>query len=145
MKQIILAAAFGLSAHTTLAQNIVSYTTTLNFDDVSFGVENAIIDQGFQVANISRVGDMLERTRADLGSDIVLFQNAEIYSFCSATKSRRMMESDPMNIAFCPYNIFVAQLPESDQVTVGFRQFPDGVMQEIQTLLDEIVQEAIEE
>ncbi len=145
MKQFTLALVIGLSTQAAMAQEMVSYTTTLEFDDVTFGVENAITDLGLVIDNISHVGAMLERTRAATESDIVLFEAAEVYSFCSATLSRQVMEADPMNIAFCPYNIFVAQLPGSDQVTVGFRQFPEGAMQKIQDLLDGIVREAIEE
>lgn len=145
MKHFTLAVVLGLSTQAAFAQDMVSYTTTMEFDDVTFGVENAITDLGLVIDNISHVGAMLERTRAATGSDIVLFQAAEVYSFCSASLSRQVMEADPMNIAFCPYNIFVTQLPGSDQVTVGFRQFPDGAMQDIQALLDGIVQEAIEE
>lgn len=145
MKQFTLALVIGLSTQAAMAQEMVSYTTTLEFDDVTFGVENAITDLGLVIDNISHVGAMLERTREATDSDVVLFEAAEVYSFCSATLSRQVMEADPMNIAFCPYNIFVAQLPGSDQVTVGFRQFPKGAMQDIQTLLDGIVQEAIAE
>ncbi|WP_404825935.1 DUF302 domain-containing protein [Phaeobacter italicus] len=124
---------------------IVSYQTTLSFDDVTFGLENAITDRGLLVDHTSHVGDMLERTREDVGSDVVLFEQAKVYSFCSARLSREVMEANPMNIAFCPYDIFVAQVPGADTVTIGFRAFPEGEMQVIQSLLDEIVLEAIEE
>ena len=124
---------------------IVSYQTTLSFDDVTFGLENAITDRGLLVDHTSHVGDMLERTREDVGSDVVLFEQAKVYSFCSARLSREVMEANPMNIAFCPYDIFVAQVPGADSVTIGFRAFPEGEMQVIQSLLDEIVLEAIEE
>lgn len=145
MKHFTLAVALGLSTQAAFAQDMVSYTTTMDFNDVTFGIENAITDLGLVVDNISHVGEMLERTREATGSEVVLFEAAEVYSFCSAKLSRQVMEADPMNIVFCPYDIFVAQLPGSDQVTVGFRQFPDGAMQDIQKLLDGIVQEAIAE
>jgi uncharacterized protein (DUF302 family) len=128
-----------------MAQDMVSFETGLTYDDVTFGLESAITDRGFVVDHISHVGEMLERTRADVGSDVVLFQQADVYSFCSAKLSRQVMEADPMNITFCPYNIFVAQRPGEDKVTVGFRTFPAGEMQVIQNLLSEIAQEAIEE
>ena len=134
-----------LSPAQVQAQDMVSFETGLAYDDVTFGLESAITDRGFVVDHISHVGDMLERTRADVGSDVVLFQQADVYSFCSATLSRQVMEADPMNITFCPYDIFVAQRPGEDKVTVGFRAFPAGEMQVIQSLLSEIAQEAIEE
>ena len=45
-----------------------------------------------------------------------------------------------MNIAHCPYGIFVAE--RDGAVMVGYRSYPEGPMQEVQTMLDEIVQEA---
>ena len=142
MKPLIYAAAFALAlpAH---AQDMVTYTTDQSFDDVVFGVENAIIDQGLVAENVSHVGEMLERTRKDVGSDVVLFEAAEVFSFCSAALSRKVMEADVMNIRFCPYDIFVMQQPGSDEVTIGYRSFPDGPMQEVQTLIDTIVKAAI--
>jgi len=144
MKRLIYAAtlALALPAH---AQDMITYTTDQSFDDVVFGVENAIIDQGLIAENVSHVGEMLERTRADVGSDVVLFEAAEVFSFCSAALSRKVMEADVMNIRFCPYNIFIMQLPDSDQVTIGYRSFPDGAMQEVQALLDIISKAAIGE
>ena len=71
----------------------------------------------------------------------MLFAAADIFVFCSATVSRQVMEADPMNIAHCPYGIFVAD--RDGQVIVGYRNYPEGPMQEVQALLDEIVQEAV--
>lgn len=127
------------------AANMVSYQSDLTYDDVTFGLESAITDRGLVVDHISHVGEMLERTRADVGSDVILFQQADVYSFCSAKLSRQVMEANPMNITFCPYDIFVSQRPGEDTVTIGFRSLPDGEMQIIQSLLDDIAREAIEE
>jgi uncharacterized protein (DUF302 family) len=145
MKHLVLAASLFCGASIAAAQEMVTYTTDQEFDDVIFGIENAILDAGLLVEDVSHVGEMLERTRADVGSDVVLFTQAEVYSFCSAKVSRAVMEANPMNIVFCPYDIFVMQLPGSDQVTVGFREFPDGAMQQVQTMLDGIVRAALEE
>ena len=140
-----LFAAGLMLASAAQADEMVTYTTDQSFGDVTFGVENAILNQGLIPENVSHVGEMLDRTRADVGSDVVLFEAAEVVSFCSAALSRKVMEADVMNIGFCPYDIFVMQLPESDEVTVGYRAFPEGAMQEVQTLLDTIVKEAIGE
>ena len=146
MKRKLLAVTLISLAQVAPAQEMVSYTTDLSYDDVVFGLENAILDEGLKIDTISRVGEMLERTRADVGSDIVLFTKAEVFSFCSAKVSRAVMEADPMNIVFCPYDIFVAELADKPgQITIGFRQYPEGAMQQVQTLLDRIAQTAIEE
>jgi uncharacterized protein (DUF302 family) len=144
MKTWILAAALGLAAQTTTAQEMVTYTTDQSFGDVAFGLESAILDQGLVIDHVSHVGEMLERTRADVGSDVVLYEQADAYSFCSATLSREVMEADPMNIAFCPYDIFIAERADATgEVTIGYRKFPEGEMQKVETLLDTIARAAI--
>ena len=145
MKRPLIALAISLCPLVSAAEDI-SYDTALPFDDVLFGLENAIIDQGLKIDNISYVGDMLERTRADVGSDVVLFINAQVFSFCSAALSRKVMEADPMNIVFCPYNIYVMERADVPGTTfIGYRAFPDGPMQQVQELLDEIVADALAE
>ena len=126
------------------SQDMITYETDESFDDVTFGLESAILDEGLVIDSISHIGAMLERTRADVGSDVVLFEQADAFSFCSASLSRRVMEADPVNIAFCPYDIFVFVQPSRPDVTViGYRAFPDGPMQQVQDLLDGIVRSAI--
>jgi uncharacterized protein (DUF302 family) len=141
MKRFLMATALCL-ASTAMAQEPVVYTTEDNFDDVIFGLENAILDQGLVIDHVSHTGDMLERTKADVDAEMTIFTKADIYSFCSAALSRRVMEIDPMNVQFCPYNIFVAQRP-GEPVIIGYRPFPEGEMQEIQQLLDTITRSAI--
>ena len=144
MKQFWLGAALAGWAGMAAAADMVSYTTSESFDDVIFGLENAILDAGLVVDSVSHVGEMLNRTGADVGSDVVLFLEADVLSFCSAVVSRKVMEADPMNIVFCPYDIFVARSPEApDTVTIGYRSFPEGPMQEVQALLDRITRAAI--
>jgi len=139
-----LTAALLLAAHAASAQEIVTYTTDQSFEDVAFGLETAILNEGLVIDNVSHVGEMLARTRQDVGSDVELFVEADAYSFCSATVSREVMEADPMNIAYCPYDIFVAEMADAPgKVMVGYRTFPEGDMQKVQALLDGIARAAI--
>jgi hypothetical protein len=132
------------AATTATAEEPFMYVTDQSFDDVTFGLESAIIDAGLVVDHISHTGDMLERTRADVGSDMVLFEAADVYSFCSATVSRSVMEANPLNLMYCPYDIFVAVLADKPNETIiGFRPYPDGPMQEVHDLLDGIARAAI--
>lgn len=139
-KAIIIALV--LSASSAAAQDVITYTTSDSFDDVVFSLENAIIDQGLLAEDVSHVGEMLKRTGKDVGSGKKVFEHAQVFSFCSAALSRKVMEADPMNIMFCPYDVFVAQLPDSDKVIVGYRSFPDGPMQEVQEMVDDIAKSA---
>lgn len=143
MKPLILAAGLALTVSSASADGIVSYTSEDSFEDVVFGLENAILDQGLVIDATSHVGDMLERTRKDVGSDVTIFAHADVFSFCSAKLSRKVMEADPMNIRFCPYDIFVAEIPDSGETIIGYRAFPEGPMQEVQALLDTIARSAI--
>jgi uncharacterized protein (DUF302 family) len=122
------------------AQDVVTYDFDGSFEDGTFAIENAIINRGLVIDFVSHVGDMLNRTGTDVGSDVEIFANADIFLFCSAAVSRSVMEADPMNIVHCPYNIFVAET--ADGVIFGHRAYPDGPMQEVEALLDAIILEA---
>lgn len=144
MKHFTAVFALVLTTTSAFAGDAITYTTDESYDDVVFSLENAILDQGLVIDNVSHVGNMLERTGADVGSDVKVFEAADVFSFCSAKISREVMEADPMNLAFCPYSIFVAQMPDTpDQTVIGFRSFPEGDMQTVQALLDGIVKSAI--
>ena len=111
------------------------------FDDATFSVESAILDAGLVIDYVSHTGEMLARTGADLGSEVTIFDAANVFLFCSAVVSRRVMEVDPMNIVHCPYSIFVAD--QQGAVVIGYHNYPDGIMKEVQALLESIVQEAL--
>lgn len=145
MRKFLL--ALGLVACASIASandTAVTYTVDQDYDDVTFGLESAITDKGLVIDAVNHVGEMLERTKEDVGGTQTVFIKAEVFSFCSATLSRKVMEADPMNLQFCPYGIFVMQTPDApDQTTIGYRILPEGPMKEVQALLDDIVQEAI--
>ena len=142
---------FGLSlilsltlSSAVLAQNpAITYAFDGTFEDATFSVESAILDAGLVIDYLSHTGEMLERTGQDLGSDVRIFDAADIFLFCSAVVSRRVMEADPMNVAHCPYSIFVAD--RAGEVMIGYRRYPDGIMQQVQALLDSLVQDALGE
>lgn len=113
------------------------------FEDVTLYLKLAVEGRGLVVDHVSHVGEMLARTAGDVGAEAPIFEAAQVIQFCSATVSRRMMAADPANLAWCPYGIFAYQLPGADTVTVGFRRMPEGEMQEVETLLQEIVEEAV--
>ncbi|MDD9720417.1 DUF302 domain-containing protein [Sulfitobacter sp. PR48] len=140
MKPLILTALICCAAP-ALAQEAVTYPFDGSFDDATFNVESAIVGQGLVIDHVSHTGEMLSRTASDVGSDTRIFDAADVFLFCSAVLSRKVMEADPMNIAHCPYGIFVAD--REGEVVVGYRTYPEGPMQEVQALLDEIVQEAV--
>ena len=140
MRRILLAAVAAIAGGTASAQEVVTYPFDGSFEDATFSVESAIIGEGLVVDYVSRVGDMLNRTGEDVGSDVTIFDAADVFLFCSAVLSRKVMEADPSNIAHCPYGIFVTD--KEGAVEIGYRAMPDGPMQEVQSLLDGIAKEA---
>ncbi len=147
MKQPLLAAAL-LCAAAGLARAEtppVTYEIEDSFENVAFAVETAIVGAGLVVDHVSHTGEMLERTRADVGSETVLFTQADVFSFCSSTISRQVMEADIANIQHCPYGIFVYETPDKPGViTVGHRAY-DGTMEPVEALLESIVKDALGE
>ena len=142
---ICTAAAVLLMTNTGMAEpaGITLYQTDESFDDAAFGLETAIIGRGLVVDHVSHVGEMLNRTAGDVGATKQIYDRADVYLFCSATLSRRMMEADPSNIAHCPYGVFVYELADSaGTVQIGYREMPEGPMQEVEQLLDAIAREA---
>lgn len=141
MKHMFLGAVCAATLGTaSLAADTVTYLFEGSFDDATFGVESAIIDRGLVIDYVSHVGEMLNRTGADVGSPVQIFDGADVFLFCSAVLSRKMMEVDAMNIAHCPYGVFVTE--QNGEVSIGYRTMPEGEMQEVQSLLDEIAREA---
>jgi uncharacterized protein (DUF302 family) len=145
MKSVFLGAVFvAIFASNAVADDTSTvYNFEDSFADATFSVESAIIGKGLVIDYVSHTGEMLNRTGADVGSTTKLFEAADIFVFCSAVLSRKVMEINPMNIAHCPYGIFVAD--REGQVTIGYRNYPRGPMQGVQSLLDEIVQDALGE
>ncbi len=141
MKNTLFSCVLAFAATGALAEEqAVTYAFDGSFEDAAFAVESAIIGRGLVIDYVSHTGEMLNRTAADVGSEKELFTEADIFLFCSAQISRKVMEADPMNIAHCPYGIFVTD--KDGKVSVGYRNYPDGPMQEVQSLLDDIVREA---
>lgn len=143
MKLPLFAGVMAVLASTAFAEDqAITYPFDGAFEDATFAVESAIVGRGLVIDYVSHTGEMLARTAADVGSDVELFVEADIFVFCSAQLSRKVMEINPMNLAHCPYGIFVAD--QAGEVMIGYRTYPDGEMQEVQALLDSIVQEALE-
>lgn len=146
MKHLIIAGAilWSGSVHFALASDTVIYEVTdQSYDDVMFGLENAILDFGLVISEHNHVGDMLERTKADLGASETIYSYADVFGFCSAPLSRAAMLEDPMNIRFCPYNIYMYQIDEQSPVIIGYDVYPKGALQDVQALLDNITRNAI--
>ncbi|SFT03006.1 protein of unknown function DUF302 [Sulfitobacter marinus] len=143
MKRTFGALLLCLAAVPVAAQDqAITFPYDGSFEDATFAVENAIIGKGLVIDHVSHVGDMLNRTGADVGSDVEIYAAADVFLFCSAVLSRKVMELDPMNIAHCPYSVFVTDI--DGQVSIGYPTYPEGPMQEVQAFLNDLAQNALD-
>lgn len=121
----------------------VTHQVEGEFDDIAFAIENAIINAGLVIEGRSHVGEMLARTKDDVGGTKDLYTQGDVFTFCSAKVSREVMEADILNLQHCPYSIFVFETPEAPgQITVGRRGY-DPTMQPAADLLDGIMSDAL--
>lgn len=143
-----LAAALAVAASTSsaavAADDVTTHIVEAPFADVAADLEDAIVNRGYLVDYHGHIGEMLQRTAEDVGAAKPLYRNAEFLQFCSAVVSRKAMEADIGNIAYCPYILFAYEKEaEPGKVTVGFRRLPAGPgRDEVNTLLEEIAREA---
>lgn len=150
----ILATAISILAFTPVLakdmQGITLYEVKMSFDEVRQDLEDSIVNRGYVIDYNAKIGDMLERTGGDVGATRKIYSKAETMQFCSAVLSRKAMEAEPSNIAYCPYALFVyAKADAPGTSVVGFRRLSEtgsessiAALKEINAVLDEIVREA---
>lgn len=143
-RAIVIVCGLAAMATAAAAEDFTATEVEDSFDNVAFAVENAILARGLVIDSISHVGDMLDRTGADVGSDRKLFAGAQVFLFCSATVSRQVMEADAHNIRHCPYGIHVYELPDAPGRVIVSHRTHDGTMAPVQDLLSGIVADALD-
>ena len=128
------------------ADDVMTATSEQPFVDVVDGVEAAIVNRGYHIDYHGFIGDMLKRTAGDVGATKAIYKDAEFFTFCSAVVSRKVMEAEAIDIAYCPYVVFVYEAEDKPgEVVVGHRKLPaGGERDQVNTLLGEIVTEAAE-
>lgn len=139
------------SVEKTRDDYMIEFKVQGSYGDIRDDVEFAITSTGIKINTIAHTGDMLKRTGKDLGSSKEIFKHAEAFEFCSAALSRATMEVDPRNFIFCPYIIYVYQLPkEKNIVYVAYRRpnyvaakKSEATLKAIDKLLNDIILDAI--
>ena len=121
----------------------VARTVTGGFDEVAAALEDAIIGAGLVIEGRSHVGDMLARTKADVGGQKDLYLHGDVFTFCSAVVSRTVMERDPLNIQFCPYSMFVYEAADAPgQIVIGHEDYAAQGVPEVAEMMAPILAEA---
>ena len=142
-----LAAGFAaavFAAPVVAQEQVTTLTVEADFASVTADLGDAIVNRGYVVDYHGFIGDMLKRTAADVGGQKALYRGAEFFQFCSAVVSRKAMEADIGNIAYCPYVVFAYEAEDAPgKVVVGFRRLPEGHgRDEVNALLEQITREA---
>lgn len=108
-----------------------------SYEDVKEQLVFAIEQSGLAVSNVSAVGQMLERTRADLGVSTSAHASAEIVQFCSAATAHAAAQVEPHLIALCPYSLAIYTLAgETGRVYISHRAMAmPGVTAEVAAVL----------
>ena len=135
------------------ASDVTEYTVDAAFEDVRQDLGDAVVNRGYKIDYEAFIGDMLARTSGDVGGKKRLYRHAESIQFCSAVLSRRTMEADLANIAYCPYVLFIYERDdEPGTVRVGFRRLDErgsdaskAALAAVNGLLDEIAKEAVDQ
>lgn len=142
----ILGMAFTSTSARAASDDVMTVETDAAFADVATGIENAIVNRGYAIDYHGFIGDMLKRTASDVDAGKALYKDAEFFTFCSAVVSRKVMEADIGDIAYCPYVVFVYEAEANPgTVVVGHRLLPaGGERDQVNVLLDEIVTSAAE-
>lgn len=107
----------GLVATTTaLAESPSSIVTRLDgttYATVRDALLDAIAEEGLAAPVISDFGDMLQRTAKDLGHSPALYEEAEIFIFCSIVVAAHLATESRDHIAHCPMSIALYTVPET--------------------------------
>lgn len=141
-----MAALLFANAAQAAGDDVKTMESDAAFADVASGIENAIVNRGFKVDYHGFIGDMLKRTATDVDAGKALYKDAEFFTFCSAVVSRKVMEAEIGDIAYCPYVVFAYEPAETPgKVTVGFRMLPAGGERDaVNALLTDIIEDAAE-
>ena len=146
---LALAALAALPATVSAGGAYAVYESDSGFETVMEGAKTAILERGMYVNNIMHMGEMLERTGKDLGTDEQIYGRAESIEFCSAVLSRKMTAEDPSRIVNCPFILAIYTLPsDPDRTFIAHRTVPaeetadSEVMTEVAEMLKSIAEAA---
>lgn len=142
-------AMFGCCAVADDMRTFVKHGTA--YDDVKQDLESAIEGKGLKVGAVGDLGDMLDRTRADLHAGPQVYKSAHYLQFCSAMYAHKLAAADPKNLGHCPFLMFIYEsVAKPGEVVIGYRPFAgtgnvatQAVLADVDALLDSIAREAL--
>ena len=125
------------------------YKAEADFDEIKENVEMAITGKGLVISGTLHISEMLERTAQDTGQTAPLYTKAEALEFCSVSLSYQMSKAHPANMASCPLTVSIYTVPGDEHTYIAYRKpvmmgDSEGAEQALTTLMEEIIEEAME-
>lgn len=151
-RAVTMLAAVALFGHAATADDMRTYTKQgMAYDDVKMDLETAIEGKGLRIGAVGDLGDMLDRTRADLSAGAAVYKSAHYMQFCSAVYAHKLAAADPKNLGHCPFLMFIYETTaKPGDVVIGYRPFArtgnavtQALLGEIDDMLDGIAREAL--
>ena len=119
-----------------------------DYEEVRDDLKDAIESRGMVISYISHAKAMLDRTGKDIGyPDTVYPHGAEIFLFCKADTSQKLVRVNPHHVVLCPYAIAVYDVAgEPGRVYLSYRVAPEDTpeYQPVERLLREIIEGVVE-
>ena len=116
--------AGGIASATEPPANSVIATASksgAHYAEVREDLLMAIEAQGFIVGAIGDLGTMLSRSAPDFGHASV-YLHAEYLNFCPAAIAHALAAADPVNLAYCPFQMVVYEtVATPGTIVVGYR------------------------
>ncbi len=124
------------------------WQVTGSYEDVRADLKDAIESRGMVISYISHAKAMLDRTGKDIGyKDMVYPHGSEIFLFCKADISQKLVRANPHNVVLCPYAIAVYDIAgEPGKVYLSYRVAPANTpeYQPVEQLLRDIIESIVE-
>lgn len=148
---VVTLAALGFALPANAGNSsIKSYVFESSYEDAVFDLGEALTNKGLVIDHKAHVVKMLNRTAKDVGATKTVYKHGEVIEFCSATLSRAAMEADPLNMAFCPYTMFVYETTDAPgKITIGYKILSGAsnpkskaALDKVNKLMDDMVREA---
>ncbi len=118
------------------------------YEDVRADLKDAIESRGMVISYISHAKAMLDRTGKDIGyRDTVYPHGSEIFLFCKADISQKLVRANPHNVVLCPYAIAVYDVAgEPGKVYLSYRVAPADTPEyrPVERLLRDIIEGIVE-
>lgn len=151
-RQLLLTLLFTLFAHAALAggerhgQALV-WSKEGVFPEVKGTLLDTITSRGLVLSYVSHAQAMLDRTAAATGATTRIYDHAEIFLFCKAGLSQKLVAANPHNIVLCPYSISLYSLvkePGKVYLAIPATYASDPQYADIKELLTGIISEVVE-